>query len=239
MNIFSRIQLFLFLFLLLASPVVSAQERPFIQPNTVYVGADGKYESAPDTVVLQFNISAQEKSSRDASDRASRAAEQVREILRSNGIDPRQAEVGYFSLTPVYDYQSPKRKLEGYRASSSVTLKLRDFGKLPAIEDKLADMDVTGNQSIGYTLEDMEAAKVKASEDAFRKARAQAAAIAQVGNRALGELVFASVDIAEPIRPIPLMARAETMAAAPPPTAEFSPQKITVTAHVNALFGLK
>jgi len=27
--------------------------------------------------------------------------------------------------------------------------------------------------------------------------------------------------------------------ATPPPTAEFSPQKITVTAHVNALFLLK
>ncbi|HXZ82077.1 MAG TPA: SIMPL domain-containing protein [Terriglobales bacterium] len=216
-----------------------AQERPFIQPNTIYVGADGKYETPPDTIVLQFNISAQEKSSRDAYDRAAKAAEQVREILRSNGIDPRQAEVGYFSLMPVYDYQSPKRKLEGYRASSNVTLKLRDFSKLPAIEDKLADMDVTGNQSINYTLEDMEAAKAKASEDAFHKARAQAAAIAQASNRSLGELVFASVNIAEPIRPMPIMARAEAMAPAPPPTAEFSPQKITITAHVNALFALK
>jgi hypothetical protein len=33
--------------------------------------------------------------------------------------------------------------------------------------------------------------------------------------------------------------KAEAAGAPPPPTAEFAPQKITVTAHVNALFLLK
>ncbi|HMK28820.1 MAG TPA: SIMPL domain-containing protein [Terriglobales bacterium] len=229
-----------FFTLLMAGTVLTAQERPFIQSNTVYAGASGRYESAPDTAVVQFSISAQEKSPQDAYDRASRSAEQVREILRSNGIDPKQAEIGYFSLQPVYDYQSSKRKLEGYRVNSNVSVKIKDFSKLSGIEDRLAGMDVTGNQSISYTLEDIDAAKVKASEDAFRKARALAAAIARAGNRTLGELVFASVDVAEPIRPFPVMARAETMPSAKPaPTAEFSPQKITITADVNALFALK
>jgi hypothetical protein len=38
-----------------------------------------------------------------------------------------------------------------------------------------------------------------------------------------------------------MMAKASAMAmdAAPPPTAEFSAEKITVTAHVNALYNLK
>ena len=39
-----------------------AQEHPALtaQPNSVYVGADGKFESAPDTAVIQFNISVQD-----------------------------------------------------------------------------------------------------------------------------------------------------------------------------------
>ena len=28
-------------------------------PNTVFVGADGKFETSPDTALIQFNISAQ------------------------------------------------------------------------------------------------------------------------------------------------------------------------------------
>jgi uncharacterized protein YggE len=42
-----------------------AQEHPALTalPNSVYAGADGKFESAPDTAVLQFNVSVQDETS--------------------------------------------------------------------------------------------------------------------------------------------------------------------------------
>ena len=48
------------------------QDRPTItaQPNTVFVGADGKFEANPDTALVQFNISAQQDNSRAAYDQA-------------------------------------------------------------------------------------------------------------------------------------------------------------------------
>jgi hypothetical protein len=59
----------------------------------------------------------------------------------------------------------------------------------------------------------------------------------------LGELSYASVDTFEQVRvvaPLPLMGRAMGAAvAAPAPTEQFTPQQITVTAHVNALFTMK
>jgi uncharacterized protein YggE len=231
--------------LILCAAVSSAQEHPSIvaQPNTLYVGADGKYETAPDTALVQFNISAQEDTAKAAYDRAARNAEQIRQILRSNNIDPKTAEIGYFSLDPVFDYKNPKRKLIAYRVNSSVQLKLKDFSKIASIVQQLADTDVTENQSINYTLENIDAAKSKAVEDAYRRARTNAEAVARVGGRTLGNLSYASVDTFEPI-PIlrgrvaqPMMMRAQAEAA--PPTAEFTPQSITVTAHINALFELK
>jgi hypothetical protein len=67
--------------------------------------------------------------------------------------------------------------------------------------------------------------------------------VARAGGRTVGELMYASVDTFEnqvPVRPMlmasPRMAAAE---AAPAPTAEFTPQSVTITAHVNALFQLK
>jgi uncharacterized protein YggE len=47
---------------MLASTSVLSQDRPTIaaQPNTVFVGADGKFEANPDTAQMQFNISAQD-----------------------------------------------------------------------------------------------------------------------------------------------------------------------------------
>lgn len=230
-------------FVVMLGALAAAQERPVVQLNTVYVGADGKYEAAPDTALLQFNISAQEVKANAAYDRASRAADQIRQILRSNGIDPKEAEISSFSVEPVYDYRDPKRKLVGYRVNSSVRLKLRDFAKVAPIVQQLSDMDVTADQSLSYILDNMEAAKIKAVEDALHRARNEADAVARTGGRTLGELSFASVDTYERTPIVqPMMARAAPMAAqgaTPAPTEEFSAQRITVTAHVNALFNLK
>lgn len=230
--------------LLAASSFGLGQERPTVtaQPNTVFVGADGKFEANPDTALLQFNISAQEDTSRGAYDRASKSAEQIRQILRSNGIEPKAAEIGYFSLQPVYDYKNPKRKLVAYRVNANVSLKLKDFSKIVPILQQLSDADITENQTINYTLEDMDAAKTKAVEDAYRRARDSANAVARAGGRALGELSYASVDTFENVRVMQPLARPMARMSAeavPAPTEEFSPQSITVTAHVNAMFTLR
>ena len=233
------------LLVILASSLGLAQDRPTVtaQPNTVFVGADGKFEANPDTALVQFNISAQEESSRAAYDRTSKAAEQIRQILRSNGIEPKAAEIGFFSLQPVYDFRTAKRKLVGYRVNTNVSLKLKDFSKIAPIVQQLADTDITENQTVSYTLDDIDAAKTRAVEDAYRRARESANAVARAGGRTLGELSYASVDTFENVRIVapmsPRVMQSMGAAGAPAPTAEFSPQNIQVTAHVNAMFALR
>jgi uncharacterized protein len=235
-----------FLFLVMATTFAVAQEeraKP-IQPDTVYVSGEGKFEADPDTAILNFSISAQESTSEAAYQRGTRAVEQVRQVLRNNGLDPKQAEVGFFNLQPVYDYRSPKRKLLGYRLNTNVSLKLKDFAKVGPIAQAMSELDVTENQSLNYMLDNMDAAKVKAVEDAFRKARAMAEAVARSGQRTLGQLAYASVDTQEEVIPLVMQTKAmRTMSAeatdAAPPTEGFSPSKITVTANVKALFYMK
>ena len=237
-----RARAFLLLAVLCAAGAALGQDHPpMVAPNTVYVGADGKFEANPDTAVIQFNIAAQETTVRAAYERASKAAEQVREILRTNGIDPKTAEIGYYSIAPVQEYRNNREKVVGYRVSSSTTLKLKDFLKIAPIVQQLADADITDNNSISYTLQDVDAAKSKAVQDAYRRARQSAEAVASAGGRALGELLSASVDISENIRVFPMAQPMARMAAqaAPPPTQDFSPQTVSVAAHVNATFTLK
>ena len=231
--------------LLVLGAIASAQNIPTVtaQPNTVYVGADGKYEAAPDTAILRMDIATQQDTARAAYDKVSAAAEQVRKALRDNGVDPKAMQVGFYAVQPLYDWKSPKHRVLGYRVTTNVTLKLRDFTKIGPLTAALANIDDAENQSVSYDLDDVEQAKSKAAEDALKKARTQANAIALTGGRSLGELLFASSEVSQPvILPMalgrqPMMARSTE--AAPAPTAEFSPQNVTVTAHVSALFALK
>src|SRR6202790_2020498 len=221
-----------------------AQEHPAVTalPNSIYVGADGKFESAPDTALIQFNISVQEDSAQNAYQHASKEAEQVRQVLHANGIEPKAASIGFLTVQPMYDWKNPKQKVIGYRVTTDVSLKLKDFSKIGPITQQLADANVSETQTLSYTLENMDEAKNKAVEDAYRRARNSADGIAGASGRTIGELSYASVDTFEnPRMVMPHMARAmSAMAAATPaPTEEFTPQTVTVTAHVNALFSLK
>jgi hypothetical protein len=211
-------------------------------PNTIYVGADGKFETAPDTALVQFNISAQGETAKDAYDLASKQAEATRQVMRANGIDPKSAEIGFFSLNPQYNWKDVKHRITGYQVTTSVSVKLKDFSKIGPVTQQLADASVGESQSLSYTLDSTEEAKSKAVADAYRRARASAQSLANASGRTLGELSYASVDTFENIRvrtPLAFAAKSMAMVQAPAPTEEFSPQNVTVTAHVNAMFTLK
>ncbi len=230
------------LLLFLSASAVIAQEHPAVtaQANTVYVGADGKFEALPDTAQIQFNVSVQDETSSAAFQRASKNVEQVRQVLRNNGIEPKAANIGFLSVQPVYEWK-PKQHVVGYRVSTDVTLKLKDFSKVGPITQQLAEANVSETQTLNYTLENMDEAKNKAVEDAYRRARNSADTLARASGRVLGELSYASVDTFENQRvyaPRP-RAMAAMAAAAPAPTEEFTPQSVVVTAHVNALFNFK
>ena len=227
--------------------VFSVAQTPTLNamPNTVFVGADGKFETAPDTALIQFNISAQANNAKDAYDQAAKQAEMTRQVLRANGIDPKSAEVGFFSVNPQYDYKSQQHRVIGYQVTAGVSVKLKDFSKIGPVTQQLADGSVSDSQSLSYTLDSTEDAKTKAVADAYRRARASAQSLATASGRTLGELSYASVDTSENIRVMaPMQRRSMSTPMAmsmqgTAPTEEFSPQNVTVTAHVNAMFVLK
>jgi len=223
-----------------------AQEHPAVsaQPNTVYVGADGKFEATPDTAQIQMNVSVQDDSPQAAYQRAQKDVDQVRQALRGNGLDVKLATIGFFSVQPIYEWK-PKQRIIGYRVTTDVTLKLKDFSKIGPITQQLAEANVSETQTLNYILENMDDAKNHAVEDAYRRARNSAETVARASGRTLGDLSYASVDTFENPRIVmPRMARvmaatAAPTAATPAPTEDFTPQTVTVTAHVNALFNLK
>lgn len=218
-----------------------AQEHPAVtaQPNTVYVGADGKFEAAPDTAVLQFAVSVQAESSQEAYQQASKNVEQVRQVFRSNGIEPKAATIGFFSVEPTFEWKNGRQKPTGYRVTTDVTLKLKEFSKIGPIVGQLADANVSERQTVNYTLENMDRAKDEAVQDAYRHAHDSAEALARAAGRTVGELSYASLDISGNPRIYPPRMMRAMAEAASAPTEEFTPQNVTITAHVNAVFNLK
>src|SRR6202044_359199 len=106
-----------------------------------------------------------------AYEHASKDAEQVREVLHANGIEPRVATIGFFSVQPMYDWKNAKQKVIGYRATTDVTLKLKDFSKIAPITQQLADANVSERQTLNYAVENIDEKNNKAVENSYRRAR--------------------------------------------------------------------
>lgn len=224
--------------LLLVAVAALSQQTP-VTTDTLWAGGNGKFASAPDTALVQFSISVQQPELKAAYAQAQESAEKIRQTLRENGLDPKDAEIGAFSMTPAYSW-SPKRKLVGFQVNSHVTIKVHDFNKLGPVIESFSQVDTTDSLSISYILENIELAKTKAVEDAYRAAHRSAEALARAGGRTLGAMSYASVDASEfTPRPIPVMMRAQVANGAPSPVQDFAPVKIEMTAHVNVLFQLK
>ena len=137
---------------------------PGFLANSISVGADGDFDSAPDTAVITCSLSAQENTSQAAFDSASRLAEQMRQALRGAGVDPKTAELSRYSLYPIFDYKNPKQKVIAYRVGTSVTIKLKDFSKIAPVTESLSGLGGITGQSMSYDLEEIDAAKQKAIE---------------------------------------------------------------------------
>jgi hypothetical protein len=230
--------------ILLASFTAFAQESrgPAFIPNSVSVGADGDFESAPDTAVISCALAAQEKTSQAAFDSASRLTEQMRQALHAVGVDPKTAELSGYSLYPMFDYKNAKQNVIGYRVGTSVTIKLKDFGKIAPVIQALAGLNGITGQNMSYDLEEIDAAKQKAIDHAYARARGYADTLARASGKQLGALLSAAVDTqqAMPVMPYARVAMQEVNGAlAKAPTEDFQPTKIKVNAHLNAVFALQ
>ncbi|HZR32930.1 MAG TPA: SIMPL domain-containing protein [Terriglobales bacterium] len=240
---------------LMLTMLAEAQDRA-IRPtdvlSSITVEADGQVEAEPDVAQMRFDISAQDQSARNAYEKVAKTSDQIRTILRSNGVDSTTAEVGSLYFQPLIEYKKNKRKIVAYRVKSAVTLKLRDFAKVGAILQQLSEGDITDSQSLNYILSSLDSAKTRAAENAMQKALREATSAAKAAGATVGSLISATVDVRQQIRPLlnaDSIGKLETvevsagMASAqpppPPPTAEFTPQSVSISAHVRAIFSLK
>lgn len=205
--------------------------------RTITVAAQGRDQTAPDTAVLSFDISSQDRQVRRAYALAQAQADQVRALLRRNGIQPQQAQLGSYQLQPNMDWKA--HKVIDYTVAVRLSVELTDFQKIGGLLDQAGSAGLPIGQSVAFILKNDAPAKAQAIADGYRQARAEAEALAQAAGQRLAGLRSASIDVQElPI--VRTMARAALapMVSALPPTAEFTPQEITVTAAVNAVFDL-
>ncbi len=241
-----------FVLLIFSGITASAQQQPqtakFVT-DTLVVGADGQYETDPDLATLTFEVTAQEKTLKDAYLKASDSTRKILDVAEKNGIDKDSIETGALSLTPLFD---GKRRARSYLVQRQIVLKLRDFSKIGPIMDDSVQEGIIDFRSLTYSLSNEENAKQKAVAEAMRRAVGRASIALEQSKQKLGPVRYVNLDVTKfvSVEPMRMMSSLEVVSVeagdgamrppaqvpAPPPTPMVKPQKITIRATVQCVF---
>ncbi|HEY7855399.1 MAG TPA: SIMPL domain-containing protein [Terriglobales bacterium] len=203
--------------------------------NTIQVSATGSVSADPDTAVVSINIEGRSADATAAYTEAQTQATLVRALLTGQGFTSAQAHWSRFSVQPEFDYQPPARRITGYVVSAALELDLTDFAKIGPLINAINAKGIQGPSGVRFELKNQDAAKSEAIANGYREARQEAEALARAAGKHLDALSYATVDVARP-QAIMAYAAAGPRAMAPAPTESFSPQTITVTANITAVY---
>lgn len=168
--------------------------------SEITVVGSGTARGAPDTSEIRGTISSSEKTAERA--QAKNIADTKRlinEVLKA-GIEEKNLKTARVSLQPDYDYKGGSRVLRGYTASTTLTVEIRDFDKIPAMLDLMTANGV-GNilgPSLTFSDEKLREIQKEARDEAVKDARDRATQLASLSGRKLGRLVAVKEGMEEP-----------------------------------------
>ena len=202
-------------------PGLSAQAEAHRVPDVATVSAGVVTQAADANAAMRANAAQMDK---------------VMASIRAAGIAERDIQTSGINLNPQYRYaENQPPAITGYQASNTVSLKVRDIGKLGKVLDALVASGANQVNGPGFEIDKPEAAYDEARRAALEKAQARA----QMYAKALGLKVRRIVSIDEGggfQPPMPMMAMAARAEKAY--DTAVSPGETTLGASIDVVFEL-
>ena len=201
--------------------------------STVTTVGDGRVRVQPDVANVTLGVEATAQTQAAAQADAATRMQAVVDTLLGLGIPREEIQTNRLSAHPVYDQRNPG-VVQGYQASNTVLVKIRDLDQVGAIVDAVTAAGANRVQGVAFAVEQIEAPKGQARGLAMQNARTKADQLASLaGLRIVGiKAIQESDPSSNPPRPQP--ARAEAYgAAAPPPPVEPGTQEVSTQVTVT------
>jgi len=150
------------------------------QQNTISVAGQGEVFAKPDIAQISLSVEKEAVSLIDAQKRATEAINEVIAFLKNSGIEDKDIKTTNYSIYPRYDYlQKMGRVLRGYVVNQTLEIKIRKIDEAGKI---LAGAIFAGANQVGginFTVDDIEAIKRQARQEAINDAQTKAKQLAK------------------------------------------------------------
>ncbi len=207
------------------------------QQEGIWVTGTGEVSVVPDVAILGLGVEAQAATVAEAQAQAAEAMDAVMDVLNDYGVASKDIKTQYYSILPLRRWDDGKEILLGYRVTNTVTAKIRNIEDTGSIIDAVtaAGGDYTRINGISFTVDDPDAYKVEAREEAMADAKAKAEQLAELAGVTLGKPTY----IAESSGYIPIYYDLRgTAEGVPAPTTPISPGETEIRLTVQVVYSI-
>lgn len=165
----------------------------------------GEVRVKPDTVVVQLQVSATERSGADAKKVVDDRINRFLAATDGAGLDREQINAGQLQINPSWEYRNQERVFTGYQASRNLNVRLQDLELLSAVVDMALENGINNVVQLSYEHSEADQLTQQAHQEAVNNSKAKAESLAAAYGGRLG-LVYAihyqraNIELPPPVR---------------------------------------
>ncbi|HLO03560.1 MAG TPA: SIMPL domain-containing protein [Symbiobacteriaceae bacterium] len=142
--------------------------------KTLEITGTGRISYTYDTAEITLGASELADSPTAAFKAMSEKINKVVAAMKAKGITEADLKTGYLNLNQEYDWKDGAQTLRGYRATNTLTIKVKDLNQVPAIMEAAVNAGANQVQGVNFSLANPGALEGQATDAAIDNARAQA-----------------------------------------------------------------
>jgi len=148
--------------------------------RTITVSGEGKTEVIPDIAYYSFSVVTRGQNLTKVQQENTAKMNKAIEFVKTQGVKSADIKTTAYNpgLVYAYDEKSGKQTVDGYELTQTVRIKIRDLGSVGVILNGLVESGVNQAGSLSYSIEDPEAQRGVARQEAFNNAFMKASQMA-------------------------------------------------------------
>lgn len=207
------------------------------QPQGIHVTGQGIATARPDMARITLGVTQRKPTAKEAMDAVNQSVASILDGVKKAGIPEESLQTSRFYLYPLRDNtrygDSNNLKTRGYEAGNSITIEVRDLGKLGAVLDTALELGANDFNGLDFGIKDTASLLADARKKAVEDGRKRAEQIAAAAGVKLGPIVH----INEMSDSGPMYS-AEMSAMRSSASDAVAGGEVDVSARVNMIFGI-
>lgn len=175
--------------ILLALTSLAAQ----VQIRTLSIMETAEISISPDLCIMTILVETQNKDRNEAYNTNKDIMSQIITAVKENEVDAKDIQTTHYTVNPVYHSTLlNKHVFDGYKISTGLKVKIRDFTKILPIMNTVIKAGATKISSVIFTLDEPKKHEAEVREKAMNAAEAKAEQIAKLSGVKLGKPIIIS-----------------------------------------------